>query len=144
MKESNPTEIDIYLKGLFAGQMQYGFGIVLVKLSMLTLYCRVFPMALMSRRWRICWWLLFGVDAIFIVSTIAAIVQCRPIAYFWDRTIPGGHCVVNQVVYFRVTSVINIVIDVMILILPIPILSKLEMGRTKKIGLKGLFLLGGL
>ena len=136
-------QIEQYLKILYAGEMQYGVGIVLVKLSILIFYRRVFPMAHVGRYWQIAWWLLFILSSISIASTFAGAFQCFPVAYFWNRAIPGGYCK-DIMVYVRSSSAVNMVLDFLILFLPIPVLSKLQMGRPKKIGLICLFLLGGL
>ena len=136
-------DVERYLKILYAGGLTYGPGIVLVKLSILLFYRRVFPLEHVSRPWRISWWILLIFSTVMIVETIPGIFSCRPIRFFWDRTIPGGKCIA-QVPFFRITSVINILDDIAILILPMFVLSKLQMGKSKKIGLVGLFLLGGL
>lgn len=140
----SPPEIKKYLKLLYAGEISYGAGIVLAKLSILVFYRRVFPMAHVSHAWRTCWWVLFVFSSLMIVMTIPGIFQCRPIAFFWDRAIPGGQCSVQGVPFFISTSIINILSDFLILVLPLPALVKLQIGKSKKIGLIGLFLLGGL
>ena len=133
-----------YLKILYAGEIQYGIGIVLVKLAILALYRRMFPLAHVPRWWRACWWLLCVCSVLLFTPTFVGIFhQCRPIAYFWNRTIPGGHCI-DLLGLILGTGITNVVLDVMILILPLPVLSKLQIGKAKKIGLIGLFLVGGL
>ena len=132
-----------YIKLLYVGEVQYGTALVLVKLAILLFYRRVFPMAHVSAYWRIAWWVLLIVSTATIGFTFSAVFQCHPIAYTWDRTIQGGHCV-DLVLYIRSSSAINIVLDILILALPIPVFSKLQMGKSKKIGLMCLFLLGGL
>ena len=140
----SPSEIRQSLKLTYALEISYGTGIILVKLSILVLYRRIFPMGHVSCAWRACWWVLFVLSASMIVWIIPGIFQCRPIAFFWDQTISGGTCPVDRIPFFVSTSIINILSDISILVLPLPVLSKLQMGKSKKIGLIGLFLLGGL
>ena len=136
-------EVEQYLKILFAGEIQYIVGIVLAKWSILALYRRVFPMSNVPRIWRICWWTLSVLTPLMLAFTFSSVFQCHPVSYFWNRTIPGGYCS-SGVPYFRANAICNILLDVSILLLPLPVLSKLQMGKSKKIGLILLFLLGGL
>ena len=78
-----------------------------------------------------------------IVITIPGIFSCRLIRFFWDRNNPGGTCSA-EVPSFCITSIIKILHDIAILILAMVVLSKLQMGKSKKMGLVELFLLGGL
>ncbi|KAL8660248.1 MAG: hypothetical protein Q9202_006740 [Teloschistes flavicans] len=77
-----------------------------------------------------------------IVSTFGAAFQCTPVKFLWDFTVPGGHCI-NFSAFARFTGVMNVVTDVLILSLPIPIVWSLHLERSKKIGVCALFLLGG-
>lgn len=64
------------------------------------------------------------------------------LAFFWDRTIPGGPCI-NMMAFFRFANIANLLTDILILAMPIPIVWSLQLDRHKKIGVCGLFLLGG-
>ena len=65
-------------------------------------------------------------------------VICTPIAYNWDKTIPGGHCLDHVSAYISV-GVIDIVVDVCIFLLPIPMVWQLQVPQRNKIGLYLLF-----
>jgi hypothetical protein len=73
----------------------------------------------------------------------AAIFQCWPIQYTWDKNIIGGSCF-NQQAFYRYVSLPNIVTDFVILIMPMPLVWKLQTRLTHKLALTGVFLLGGL
>lgn len=60
------------------------------------------------------------------------IFQCTPVQYFWDKTIPGGHCV-NQDLGYAIDSTINAIQVMVAVLLPIPILWDLQMPLAKKI-----------
>ena len=66
---------------------------------------------------------------------------CKPIAYSKDRTIAGGTCI-DQLAYFRYNTIPNISIDVAMLILPLPLVWKLQTSTTQKLGLTAIFLTG--
>ena len=69
--------------------------------------------------------------------------QCNPIAFAWDKTIPNGKCIDFNMMCLT-TSILGVVTDFATLLLPLPILWKLQMHKKRKWGLTGVFLLGGL
>lgn len=68
---------------------------------------------------------------------------CRPIQYYWDKTIQGGYCVNANDLAYGITAA-NVIMDLIILLLPIPSLWSLQMPRGRRLCLVFLFLLGGL
>jgi hypothetical protein len=83
----------------------------------------------------IAWW----------ISTILLVIfSCTPVAYNWDKSIPGGKCtlLVNNVAYGITAS--NLLTDLYVFVLPIPVLAGLNMGRGRKFGIIGTFVLGAL
>ncbi|ROW06389.1 hypothetical protein VMCG_04283 [Cytospora schulzeri] len=67
--------------------------------------------------------------------------QCQPFAYNWDQTIPGGHCG-NQVLSFQITGSLNVFLDAITLLLPMPYLTTLSMSISKKLILIATFAVG--
>ncbi|KAL4803356.1 hypothetical protein BDV18DRAFT_162920 [Aspergillus unguis] len=108
------------------------------KISILCLYLRIFPV-----RWLvISSWATMSVIVAWAIATIlAGCLICRPFAYNWDKTIEGGSCG-DQVASFTATGVINLVTDVIVLVLPMPSLSRLQMATYKKVTLITVFGLG--
>ena len=116
------------------------FAILLLKLSILALYLRLFSAV---RKFTM------AVYAVGIFTTIMSIVmallitvQCQPVAYFWNRAIPGGKCWNFQQLVVAVASV-DLVTGLMVLPLPIPMLWGLQMSLGRKFAIAGLFLIGG-
>ena len=68
---------------------------------------------------------------------------CRPLAFNWDSTIPGGVCGARNTVYVSAGS-LNVVTDFMVMMLPIPHILKLHLATKRKIGLVLMFSLGVL
>lgn len=64
-------------------------------------------------------------------------------AFQWDKTIPGGHCF-NVEAYFKSTSVPNIATDLVILVLPLPMVANLKVTLSRKLGLWFVFLVGSM
>lgn len=76
-----------------------------------------------------------------IATILAGCLICRPFAFNWDQTIPGGHCG-DQVLSFTITGVFNLLSDVLVLCLPLPYLYNLQMRLYKKLVLIGVFSVG--
>ncbi|KAL8636441.1 MAG: hypothetical protein Q9228_006165, partial [Teloschistes exilis] len=121
-----------------ATQILFGCSITATKLSILFFYHRLFPsrtffmVSLITGIATILWW---------IGLMLTAFLHCRPLAYYWDRTIPNGHCVDDLLIGYAITSV-NIVTDLIVLILPIPWLWGMNMAVPKRMAVVGLFVLG--
>ena len=71
------------------------------------------------------------------------IFQCSPIAYSWNKAIAGGHCI-NVHVMWIVQDVFFLVLDIYVVVLPLPIIWNLQITRPEKIAISGVFLLGSL
>ena len=65
-------------------------------------------------------------------------VSCTPIAYLWDPSIPGGHCLDHIPVFISI-GVIDIVVDACIFLLPIPMVWNLQLPLRNKLELSFLF-----
>ena len=63
---------------------------------------------------------------------------CSPVAFNWDKTIPGGHCA-NAHVGLLVCGIVDTITDFIILILPMPMIWRLQIPRTKRISLIVIF-----
>ena len=108
---------------------------------MLFLYLRIFP----GTSFRLVTHVLIAfIVAVSIAFITVTIFQCKPISAFWDKTLlknPANHCFKAKAFWFSY-SVINIVSDVLILLLPISEVIKLQLPRREKVALCGVFSLG--
>ena len=137
---------------LIMPQIEWSFEILwavslcATKISILLFYRRLFPRENTSASWRICHWALLALTVVLcLISVFASAFQCTPYDYPWTFGIPNpnAHCI-DFIALARFTASGNIVTDVLILCLPIPIVWNLHLQRSKKFGVMGLFLLGGL
>ncbi|KAL3455726.1 hypothetical protein BJX64DRAFT_297339 [Aspergillus heterothallicus] len=133
-----PGPITKLLQLIIPLQFLWVLSLSCTKISILLLYLRIFPV-----RWLVVSsWATMAVIVMWAIATIlAGCLICRPFAFNWDQTIPGGKCG-NQVTSFTVTGVINLVTDVIVLVLPMPSLFKLQMAMYKKVTLIAVFGLG--
>lgn len=77
-------------------------------------------------------WTLLAVNVLFgIAGTLVALLNCRPIPKFWNRTIPGS-CM-NTAQYIFGTISVTIITDALVSIIPAAILIGLHMPRKTKV-----------
>ncbi len=69
------------------------------------------------------------------------IFQCRPIKAFWDRLTPRHTCI-TRTHFLLPQALCNVLADLFILTLPMPILWSLQIDVRKKIAVGALFVLG--
>ena len=125
---------------VFAQSIMYHLSVNLVKASFTLQYLHLFshirPVVCACYTVLVCSigavsWGVFGV-----------IFLCSPVQKYWDSSTPGS-CR-NAEVHFWSTSIIGIVLDWAIWLLPIPVVGRLRLPRRQKIGLLVVFSLGGL
>ena len=118
----------------------FTIGVLLLKLSILALYLRLFGAV---RRFTLA---VYGLGiftiVVYLISLIVFTCQCRPVAYFWDRAIPGGECWDFQLVVVAIAGV-DVLTGLAILLLPVPVIWGLHMTTVKKVVVAGLFIIGG-
>ncbi|KIW24041.1 uncharacterized protein PV07_09780 [Cladophialophora immunda] len=126
-------------KLLYASIIVYNLGLFLVKDSILYQYLRFF----VERRYRLAAWILIVFICVAGVTFIlTSCFSCWPVAYYWDKSIKGGHCVDLMAFWFSFSG-FNIVTDLAVWVLPMPVLKSLQLPRKQKISLIAVFALGG-
>ena len=95
----------------------------------------------MRRFQKACYFVLGIVIAYGAWAIFGNIFLCNPIAFFWDKSIENGHCMDRMVIWFTNAGV-NIAQDLVILLLPMPLIQTLHVSRSQKRGLVMVFTLG--
>lgn len=110
------------------------------KLSLLLLYRRLAP-----QKWfHICIYIIMFIVAGYSFAIIFALVfTCNPIEKNWDASILEGSCINRSAIYVM-TAVVNIVTDVMIILVPVPIIIKVQMPRIQRFGVMCMFAVGSM
>ncbi|EOD43467.1 integral membrane protein [Neofusicoccum parvum] len=85
---------------------------------------------------------MFVVVAYTLGIMFSLIFPCKPIASNWDITI-SGECI-NKTGIYIATAIINIATDLALLILPIPILARLQIPGLEKAALIAMFGVGSM
>ena len=77
------------------------------------------------------------------ILSVLTIFQCHPITFFWDTDTKTGSCL-NVTTLAFANSGMSIAQDVLIVVLPIPVVVKLNLETRKKIGISIMFAFGGM
>jgi hypothetical protein len=111
----------------------------LAKMSLLVFYLRLSP----QRWYKVSVWATMALVGCYSIGLFFSLVfACTPIESNWDLTITG-HCV-NRPSLYIATAVTNILSDLIIFALPIPMIVKLKITRRQKYGLFFIFSIGSL
>ncbi|EPE05187.1 hypothetical protein F503_03792 [Ophiostoma piceae UAMH 11346] len=129
-------ETQIQLKALFAGEVLYNLSQILIKISFLMQYRRIFLDELTRL---ICFWLilfltLWGVTQEFLVA-----FACIPVPLFIASM--ADKCISSSTVWY-LTSIMNIITDFVIFLVPIPAIRNLALQLRQKLLVMSLFCLG--
>ncbi|KAJ5691836.1 hypothetical protein N7462_001259 [Penicillium macrosclerotiorum] len=123
---------------LLAWLIIYIFELFLIKASILMFYRRIFGM-----NWTI--WACLAIASAWALGSLIALLVCpAPISYFWtEYTAPtSGNFRYNFYNYYLGNAAGNVVSDVLILLVPFPIVWRLKMRVTQKIMVSSVLLLG--
>lgn len=110
-----------------------------VKASILLFYIGLFPN---NKFIRLCYGTMLATALFLILVLVKDFGLCRPVRYTWDKTIDGvctGENSMNLIV-----RIVNCVIDACILVLPLPLVFRLQMTLTRRMSVAGMFSLGAL
>lgn len=122
-----------------AGQPLWAISNTTVKLSILHLYTQIFPGPILRR---ICHILAAFSWSYFVMVFIQSFAFCHPVSYNWDKSIDGTcH---DPAMAYLLAGITNLVLDVIIVYLLMPLLWMLQMSRTKKLGISAMFSLGAM
>lgn len=111
-------------------EILYVVSMGFTKAAILVFYIRIFPSTTIHR----IAWAVITVIALFSGTLIIVIcLQCQPIEYSWFRYTDesAGSCI-NVPAAATLHGAVNMVVDLFILLLPMPSVYKLQVSTTKK------------
>ncbi|KAL1651842.1 hypothetical protein SLS61_005213 [Didymella pomorum] len=124
-------------KAFWASLIVYYLSLGLTKSSILLQYHRVFP----TRKFQLACWGLFAVVVGYTIWTVfGSIFACVPVQAFWTKE--KAHCIDQFAMWFT-NAAINISTDFAIILLPMPVIRRLQLGKRQKSALIGIFAVGG-
>ena len=124
---------------MLVGEILWATSVFFIRASVLQLYIYLFRS---TKSFRITCYVVHAINFGFFAGTVvAACLICRPIAFNWDPTIPGGSCG-DQKALDMFIGVFNLLMDITVVTLPMPVLWGLQMSTQKKVVLTGIFGMG--
>ncbi|GAB1743137.1 hypothetical protein NU219Hw_g8993t1 [Hortaea werneckii] len=138
------ASIEDILFWFFVSEIFYLAVISATKISICLLLLRIFPSTVARKfRWA-CWGALALCAGYWAALTIGILNACHPVNYNWLRWNPTEHegkCYnMNAAIYSG--AGLNIFLDLIVLILPIPKVLGLEVSNAKKVGILATFSVG--
>ncbi|KAL9581927.1 MAG: hypothetical protein Q9212_003602 [Teloschistes hypoglaucus] len=127
-------------QGVFiAWMILYGASVALSKCAILLLYVRVFTTNL--RKFTIAVCAIGAVVGVTGITTIVgSIAQCVPISRNWNMAV-SGRCI-DKVAFARYTAIPNVITGFFMLLLPLPMVWRLNVTVQQKVALTATFLHG--
>lgn len=125
----------------YAIEQLYCTAVVFPKLSILASYLRIF----ITRGYKNTTYIL-GVIIVAngIAGVVTSLASCRPFSARWQGfEYVSAHCI-DTVAYWRWISLPNILTDIIMLVLPLPVIWNLQLSRKERIGLTFIFLTGSM
>lgn len=126
----SPENISRLLRLFYLAEIFYLLSTVATKLALLIFFLRVFP----NRTFRWITWGIFGACIAFCIGFLFPLIfQCRPISYAWRRwdSDTEGQCI-NVYAGIFAHAAINMILDLVILALPMPMLFKLHITYSAR------------
>ncbi|KAL1978397.1 hypothetical protein VTN31DRAFT_1256 [Thermomyces dupontii] len=127
------------LLDLYVNPIIYAPPTALAKLVLLMFYLKLGNQSEIFR------WSVFFVTFVNVGSNIgilfSAIFGCNPIRKGWDITVTDGTCI-NQPALYKATAALGFITDALIISLPVPMVLKLQMSRSRKFVVLFMFSIG--
>ncbi|KAI0134528.1 hypothetical protein BJ170DRAFT_203648 [Xylariales sp. AK1849] len=123
---------------LYIAELYYAYALFFGKMSILSLYWRLFSVTNIKLPIRI----LMGCSIIWItIRTFLGIFHCIPVQAFW-LDIPGSYCAINDKLFFFGSTLVHVIIDLAILALPVIQVRRLHLPKLQKVGITAMFMFG--
>ncbi|PYI25925.1 hypothetical protein BP00DRAFT_467463 [Aspergillus indologenus CBS 114.80] len=130
----------LFRKFCYVATVLYCPMALLVKVALLSILTRIF--APYRTKILMIYFFLGCLCVYYIIAEIVKIRMCDPIPGYWTGS-PKAKCMDQQAALIA-DSVISVVSDLIILILPLPLTWSLQMSRSKKMRVIGMLSAGGL
>ena len=127
------------LRVLWVLSWLYNIQIWLSKLSALAFYARIFSPG--NKKFRLALWIVAGLVCAWIVAVLVSLIlQCNPPQQAWERSIPGA-CR-DPYNWWLASGLSSFILDLIILLIPLPMLWRLQVKPSRKGLIIGVFISG--
>ncbi|KAJ5715856.1 uncharacterized protein N7483_013037 [Penicillium malachiteum] len=134
-------DLFIFLRLLYAVYYVYDIGLFFTKTSALLLLSRIFPWHANAK------WFNYTIVATHCLNCawltgiiFGTIFMCNPVQKGWNSTLPG-HCGTTSHLWLG-SAIPSVIIDLIILLLPLPKIWSLKMTTRRKMAIIGVFVIG--
>ncbi|KKA17702.1 hypothetical protein T310_8356 [Rasamsonia emersonii CBS 393.64] len=134
-----PDQLERFLLIVYIDNIFYALTLSTIKFSILLMYRRIFRSKTFRHVTLAVGLLVLGwmIGVVF-----AQIFTCTPVKGAWDPAV-AQHCIGTTKFYYG-NAIANLLTDVVILCLPLPLVWRLNITTHRKLAISGIFLLGGL
>ena len=123
---------------MFLSPILWTSAVTTIRAALISLYISIFP----TRSFSITCYTILVINVAFGASAIIAdCLICQPISYRWGSTTVGGSCGDQKALDLDI-AVLNLLLDVVVVVLPMPVLWGLPLARGKKTTLTCMFGIG--
>ncbi|TWU75972.1 hypothetical protein ED733_006810 [Metarhizium rileyi] len=134
------ANIGLYSKVNFAGRPIYQIGVSFFKVALLISYLRLLQGTDHKVYRMVVWATIVIVFLAHLGCALSLVFACTPVEKSWKPWVEGS-CL-HPGPSFTGYAIVTIVSDIVVAVLPIPVLLKLNVRLEKKLGLVGIFMLG--
>ncbi|PYH47899.1 uncharacterized protein BP01DRAFT_335541 [Aspergillus saccharolyticus JOP 1030-1] len=133
----SPQVVRNQLMALYITIPLYNLSLTLTKLSLVFLYKRLFP----TKYYQI----ILAITLFFVVTTglwmiFSAVFFCIPVHAFWDTSMP--RTCLSEAVVWCLNAAFQISTDLLLVVLPMPLVIRLQIPKRQKVALIFIFALG--
>jgi hypothetical protein len=138
--EDIPIDVDEALEqstfSLYLAEIFYAFSLAFSKMSILCFYWRLFS----ASNIRLPIQILMGCSAVWLtIRTFMAVFHCVPVQAFWDSTIEGAVCHIDDSKFFFGTVMVHLLIGLAVLALLVVEVKHLQLRAGQKVAVTALF-----
>ncbi|KAJ5609866.1 hypothetical protein N7528_009132 [Penicillium herquei] len=133
-------DLSTYTKLNYVGRPFYQLGIATFKASLCLSYLRLLSRTSKSSYRKLIWGVILLSTLGHIAGTLALIFNCTPVERAWNPSVHGT-CLPTGTTFYTLAG-FTVFCDVIILVLPIPLLLQLNIKPAQKAGVVCLFMLG--
>ncbi|KAK0636822.1 hypothetical protein B0T17DRAFT_90797 [Bombardia bombarda] len=131
-------EYPLFMRSFWFTLLWYTLSLALTKISICLLYLTVFTLEWAQRA---SYAVLTVVVIVSIWSNVSVLTACIPLRAYWDKTVEPTFCQ-PQSTWWGVSG-LTVATDILIFLLPIPVVLPLKLPRRQKIVVVGIFTIGG-
>ncbi|KAF4552744.1 Hypothetical protein D9617_9g025340 [Elsinoe fawcettii] len=134
----SPDDIESLLMCFWVSIWIYHLSLFFTKAALLLQYLRIFTQP-WFRKTAYGIFIFIGIASLWTI--FGSIFACVPVPSFWDANV-AGTCLPHAVTWYF-NAGLNVVTDLLIIILPMPVLKNLNMPFKQRVALMAVFALGG-